>query len=271
MSHDPDDSFDRQGTYFRILSSSDSTLAYRHTSNGHSCNLFGSDFIYNRIGEELIYYGYATDLLNNYGGIQKHIACYSISGDLVEEVWHKPINQFTPLKYCRSNNYLLGTGNTDQILFFDCRHGEFSDSLTLNYNLKFLYFYKNNGVVNSLFGVFNDTAFVYQFDFILTDVETENEFNIPLNVNLSQNYPNPFNPYTVITYTIMKRSHVTLSIYNVLGQKVRSLINEYKNPGDYNVIWDGANDNGNKIASGIYFYQIHIDDFSITKKMTLIK
>ncbi len=83
---------------------------------------------------------------------------------------------------------------------------------------------------------------------------------------LSQNYPNPFNPTTVIDYTIPKESHVTLKIYDVLGQEVRTLVDQDQQVGRYSV-----NFNGSSLASGVYFYRLFAGNHVITKKMLLLK
>jgi hypothetical protein len=104
---------------------------------------------------------------------------------------------------------------------------------------------------------------------------------------LSQNYPNPFNPVTKIHYVVGGRqtkaadsgrptadnssTHTTLEIYNILGQKVRTLVDEPKGVGNHEVIWDGKDDKGKDVASGIYFYQLTAGDYKETKKMTLIR
>ncbi len=83
---------------------------------------------------------------------------------------------------------------------------------------------------------------------------------------LSQNYPNPFNPTTVIEYTIPKDSHVTLKIYDVLGQEVRTLVDQDQQVGRYSV-----NFNGSSLASGVYFYRLVAGNHVITKKMLMLK
>ncbi len=94
---------------------------------------------------------------------------------------------------------------------------------------------------------------------------------IPTTFDISQNYPNPFNPTTTIKYQIPKSVDVTLTIYNILGQKVRTLVNKKMEPGYYKVVWDGRNDYGVKVASGIYLYRIKAGDFVQTRKMILMK
>jgi hypothetical protein len=90
--------------------------------------------------------------------------------------------------------------------------------------------------------------------------------NVAADYNLAQNYPNPFNPSTTITFTIQKRAKVTLDVYNTLGQKVKSLLNGVVSPGDHKVEFVGDD-----LTSGIYFYQLTVDNFKRTKKMVLMK
>jgi hypothetical protein len=93
----------------------------------------------------------------------------------------------------------------------------------------------------------------------------------PSEFDLSQNYPNPFNPTTKIEFTLAKSGFVTLQIYDTLGRKVRTLVSEELSSGYKSVIWDGKNDDGDDVASGVYFYQLKVGDFSEPKKMLLLK
>jgi hypothetical protein len=107
-------------------------------------------------------------------------------------------------------------------------------------------------------------------DFI-TDVEEEQEIKLPNNFGLTQNYPNPFNGQTNIEFQLSNQSSVKLEIFNILGQRIKSLMNEEKSPGYYSISWDGKNDFGELVNSGIYFIKISADKFSDIKKMTLLK
>lgn len=89
---------------------------------------------------------------------------------------------------------------------------------------------------------------------------------------LNQNYPNPFNPTTTISFSLPEASRVTLAVYNVLGQKVRTLINnQLATAGFHAKQWDGRDDAGRQVASGIYFYKLEAGNFSSIKKMVLMK
>jgi hypothetical protein len=88
---------------------------------------------------------------------------------------------------------------------------------------------------------------------------------------LSQNYPNPFNPATTIQYSLPTSEYVTISVYNSLGQLVKTLMSEQKPAGEHNVIWDGTNHSGMKVSSGLYLYSIIAGEFRSVKKMLLVK
>ncbi|UCE20014.1 MAG: T9SS type A sorting domain-containing protein [Gemmatimonadota bacterium] len=110
------------------------------------------------------------------------------------------------------------------------------------------------------------------FERLMTLVEKA--IGVPTEFHLSQNYPNPFNPSTDIRYQIAdNRSavHTTLKIYNILGQAVRTLVDEVKEPGYYEVTWDGLDEEGHEISSGIYFYRLQSGDFTATRRMVLMK
>ena len=94
---------------------------------------------------------------------------------------------------------------------------------------------------------------------------------IPDQFALYDNYPNPFNPRTNINYDIPEATDVTLDVYNLMGQRVRTLVSRHHEPGRYSVSWDATNDFGSPIASGMYIFKIHAKDFVSIKKMLLMK
>lgn len=98
--------------------------------------------------------------------------------------------------------------------------------------------------------------------------------DIPLQTyqsELDQNYPNPFNPSTIIGYSLGKRSHVLLEVYNVLGQKIRVLTSGQRNAGRYEVVWDGLDATGQEVGSGIYMYRLQAGAFSEVRTMLLLR
>ncbi|HNV61352.1 MAG TPA: C25 family cysteine peptidase [Candidatus Cloacimonas acidaminovorans] len=84
-------------------------------------------------------------------------------------------------------------------------------------------------------------------------------------------YPNPFNPTTTISFSIKEKAPVELVIYNILGQKVRTLVNQPLEPGEHSIVWNGTDNKGRSVASGIYFYRMKAGNYSETKKMVLKK
>ncbi|MEO8448017.1 MAG: T9SS type A sorting domain-containing protein, partial [bacterium] len=106
----------------------------------------------------------------------------------------------------------------------------------------------------------------------LVGVENNSVTSIPDNFELSQNYPNPFNPVTNIKYAVANSSEVSLTIYDILGNEVRTLVsNEMKNAGTYNIEWNGKNNSGLDVSSGVYFYKLIAGEFSKTLKITMLK
>ena len=104
---------------------------------------------------------------------------------------------------------------------------------------------------------------------IVTGIESE--AIAPARYSLIQNYPNPFNPTTTIEYEIPQRGNVQIVIYDILGRRIKELLNEEKNTGIYFIIWNGKDNNGISVPSGTYFYQIISGNNIQTKKMILLK
>ncbi len=104
---------------------------------------------------------------------------------------------------------------------------------------------------------------------ITVGVEEENK--TPKSFYIYQNYPNPFNPETTIKFQIPKSTFVTLKIYNISGKEIKSLVNETKSVDFYSVKWDGTNNNGLRVNSGVYIYRIKAGSFTDVKKMVFLK
>lgn len=105
----------------------------------------------------------------------------------------------------------------------------------------------------------------------ITAVEDLNNSALPDGYYLSQNYPNPFNPTTNISYQINQAQNVSLIIYDILGEKVKTLVSQYQSPGQYTITWNGQNDVGNKVISGVYIYTLKTGDVFLSKKMLMLK
>jgi len=113
---------------------------------------------------------------------------------------------------------------------------------------------------------FSDSSFT-----IKTETGVEAEPLIPLTTQLHPNYPNPFNPETTIKYEISKTCDVRIRIYNLLGKEVRNLVNEKKSPGAYKMKWDGRNNHGIKVSSGIFILEMQAGEFTQRRKMSLLR
>lgn len=148
------------------------------------------------------------------------------------------------------------------------------------------YFGANNNSVKLRFRIHtnatleSDGIYIDDIEFISVEstLDVENVEQIPENFALYQNYPNPFNPMTTIKYQLPEESYVTLKIYNLLGQEVRSLIDDVQKAGYNSIVWDGKNNSGMNVSSGIYIYRLDAKSlnnpakiFAQTKKMVLLK
>jgi hypothetical protein len=104
-----------------------------------------------------------------------------------------------------------------------------------------------------------------------TAVENPNHGAIPKVFALQQNFPNPFNASTTIRYQLPQTAHLRLSIYNILGQEVRAVVDDVQPAGFYAVTWDGTDENRWSVASGIYLYSIQTGEFRAVKKALLLR
>jgi len=113
----------------------------------------------------------------------------------------------------------------------------------------------------------------YESDPATGEIEVTSADNdlLPDVTALLDNYPNPFNPETVINYQLAEAGVMNLQIYNIKGQSIRTLINKKLEPGRYNTIWDGKDDKGGDVSSGIYYYRMKSGNYSSCRKMILMK
>jgi hypothetical protein len=118
--------------------------------------------------------------------------------------------------------------------------------------------------------VSDDSLYVYETPSITTDVEEIEDYSHPEGFCLFQNYPNPFNPQTNIGFALPVACNVTITIYSILGEKVREFEKRYE-AGTRTLMWDGKNSSGEEIASGVYLYKLSAGSYQETKKMVLIR
>ena len=113
--------------------------------------------------------------------------------------------------------------------------------------------------------------FMMKLDDISVETAVSTDIEPVFATKLSKNYPNPFNPTTTIAYSVKEAAPVKLEIYNIKGQKVRTLVNDVMTAGNHSVVWNGHDDNGKNVSSGVYFYRMTTPKFSATQKMLLMK
>lgn len=111
---------------------------------------------------------------------------------------------------------------------------------------------------------------LYEYGTGQSDVNSEITTR-PVGFALKQNAPNPFNPSTIIKYSVERKSHIVLTVFNLLGQRIRTLVDELRSKGSYSAEWNGKDETGDQVASGLYFYRIQVGSKSASKKMILLK
>ena len=99
----------------------------------------------------------------------------------------------------------------------------------------------------------------------------EDQGALPSAFSLNQNYPNPFNPVTTISFSLPEATDVTLDVFNIMGQKVATLVNGPMEAGEHQIQWDGKVEGSGSVATGVYFYRLQAGEFVETKKMLLLK
>jgi hypothetical protein len=142
--------------------------------------------------------------------------------------------------------------------------GEFNGTITVAFQSKGMSKDLDFELVNASVSIDNVISAVDKLESVTVKA-------IPTVYALSQNFPNPFNPTTTIEYSIPQSGNVNLVIYNMAGQKVRTLVNENQPASYKKVVWDGKNDMGETVGAGMYFYKLVSGNFSKIQKMTLIK
>jgi hypothetical protein len=137
-------------------------------------------------------------------------------------------------------------------------------------NPPFIPGYFSPGPVNINLGSF-DSLFTSDFDYGSTGLGEDRTELLPSAIDLSQNSPNPFNPATSITFALPALSQVDLSVFNILGQEIKTLANGEFAAGVHSVVWDGTDQSGHAAATGIYFYRLTAGEKTLIKKMILLK
>lgn len=246
------------------------TLLSSETTAGGCLQLFADDFIPGNTLDEVLFYGKATDLTGEHASAY-HAACYTFASGQPDEIWYTPLSGVTLDYVYKPQHYIAGMCGMNKMIALNYWTGQLSDSVSLDRNLTATTFFETgtNPPLLNLVGRSFDTLFVYQFG-TSTDVAEEEETVLPLSFELSQNYPNPFNNETVISFSNHIRQHLTLKIYNVLGQEVVTLYDAETATGDFSVPWSGQDANHRLVASGVYFARLSSPDSAKLIKMVLL-
>ena len=160
--------------------------------------------------------------------------------------------------FAKVSDLIVGEGNSDEFSSYSYTDGNLPITDVLYYYLNQIDLDGTTSRSQVIEVLFSPTAVSQQA--------------LPLVNSLKQNYPNPFNPETTISYDLSGESVVTLTIYDISGQVIRTMVNnQAMSAGQYKSVWDGRDESGIKVASGVYFYQLHTGDFVAKKKMTLLQ
>ena len=192
-----------------------------------------------------------------------------IKDRILELTWKAPANE--------SDHYLLEISKTNLLAEPVTTYLSHAYTNNANYQIELQddhsYIFRVQAV--SDFGVlsdFSDSTSLFIYDGGEVAKKTLSTDATPVEFSLSQNYPNPFNSQTTIEYQISgSGTKVNLAIYNILGQRVKELVNKNQPPGKYYMIWNGRDEDGRNVASGNYIYQIIAGKFRTSKKMIYLK
>ncbi len=187
------------------------------------------------------------------GGIN---LCFFTHGGNIETEWSAQGDRFI---------YIDQRDSTTEWTLYEGVHQAKDDATGISVRARF-----NNWVTGTAW--FDDFS-VVKMAVAPSAIEPENRqtAKLPEKFALKQNYPNPFNPETTIEYGLPKQSHVTLTIYNVLGQQVRTLTNTVQHAGNYSIVWDAKNDRGEMVPTGMYLYVLTTNEQRMTRKMVLMR
>ena len=207
------------------------------------------------------YFNLAPDMGSNEWVLQSvnNVAIY-VTASSITLTWDphpSPDVQYYTVEYSTDpyfeSDVLFQYGNESYIVF---------DENLLEYDTEY---YFRIAAFTNVWSLYSD---VYSGSLEFLDV---NKGQLPLVYSLEQNYPNPFNPTTNITYSIPSNNQVVVNIYNLRGEKVKTLVNGFQTSGYKTIKWDATNEQGKSVSAGLYVYSIQTESFNQTKKMLLLK
>jgi hypothetical protein len=177
-----------------------------------------------------------------------------------------PLAANATLEVYTANDQLAGRGMySDGVLKFMPVYGDDGDASSAKYAAQ------NDELTLKVDGIAVGPTIIWSGEGTSLRLGALTSANLPSTFALEQNYPNPFNPTTTIVFALPQRGQVRLSIYNMLGQEIRTLVDAPYSAGQHEVIWDGRDSAGDQVPTGLYFYRFESAEISLTKKMMLLK
>jgi hypothetical protein len=196
----------------------------------------------------------------------------TVTGDSLTFSWASTVDADPFDQFTYTLQYSVDMGFTDNIISFYDLHDStlFIDPDTLP---RTTYFWRVKAIDSDGLTTWGSDSQTHPWSFQLaaTGVKDQENLGVPEEFVLYQNYPNPFNPQTTIHYVLPRTCHVTIGIFNALGQNIKTLVDEKQTRGDYRILWDGKDDFGKTVDTGIYMYSIKTDSFFEVRKMLLIQ
>lgn len=233
---------------------------------------FIGQFYHTSATDEIIIHGTRSDL-NNQDFDEEHLAAYRFDNNFAEELWYLPISDISfEYVYAHKDN-LIGRRGDNEVIFLDYLNGQIADSSNLLRDINNISFYESGEYPDqlNLVGNNHDTIFVYRFD-TPTWISNQPDVEIiPETFDLFQNHPNPFNGETRIEFKNDENQSLTLKIYNILGQEIKHLADDYFGLGYFTFYWDGTNEDGLDQSTGIYFARLESSSSSQMIKLIYIK
>jgi len=229
-----------------------------------------------------------------YPSISRHLWPATLGNLVTDSVWKQPgardttldIFPWRPQDTLRENKILTPPDSWTRFPVNPAWFQKWVDSPSVNYGFALetdtVYNTANiemNHVGHLALPTTNDAPRLTLYWSYITDIGTDVDEGaddeagtvLPTHFKVHQNFPNPFNPTTVISYSLPVKANVTVSIYNVLGQTVKTFAQGEQSAGTYSVTWDATDSHGAEVASGMYFYKVTAGEFSASRKMVLLK
>lgn len=266
---DPPPSFD-SGSYFYLKKADGQNLYYDFVENERVFRIFAGQFDNRDIYDETIVFGRGVGFGTIGHSASYYAACYGFAAGTPLEKWYTALSNIDLQYLSNSKEVIYGLKGNDSVATLNCRTGALYQSLPLGRSLKAVRIFEDTDSALCLVGRSADTLFVYRFQ-EPTDAPVDPSGNLPTEYALFQNFPNPFNSSTKIRFSLPASAKVSVEIYNILGVRVRKLVDKRLAGGQHTVVWDGHDENGNQLANGVYFCRMQTEEWKALRKIVLLK